>query len=127
MRRQSVTTGTATEPFSRGPLAAQVTAGTAAIAATAVTAGESASLVRENCVASLPFFLISHRHITVILGASSAPPTVRAMPLPDPEACSVCDPEAVRLGRPGADRLISIGDIPEFRRCESGLVPGSGG
>lgn len=29
----------------------------------------------------------------------------------EPEASSAYDPKAVRLGRPGTDRLISIGDI----------------
>jgi hypothetical protein len=33
------------------------------------------------------------------------------MTLPDPEGSAACEPEAVREGRPGADRLISIGDI----------------
>jgi len=33
------------------------------------------------------------------------------MTFADPEASSAYDPEAVRQGRPGADRLISIGDI----------------
>lgn len=33
------------------------------------------------------------------------------MTLPDPEGSAACEPEAVPQGRPGADRLISIGDI----------------
>src|ERR1700756_2682677 len=49
---------------------------------------------------------ISPCHITVLLAASSSLLTVEAMTLPDP------DPEAVRRGRPGGDRLISVGDIP---------------
>ena len=48
---------------------------------------------------------ISPRHTTVLLAASSCPFTVGAMTLPE------LDPEAVRQGRPGTDRLISVGDI----------------
>ena len=33
------------------------------------------------------------------------------MTLPDLEGSAPCEPEAAREGRPGADRLISIGDI----------------
>ena len=47
----------------------------------------------------------------MILDASSAPIYRQGMTLPDPEAFSVCDSEVVRQGRPGSDRLISIGDI----------------
>ena len=57
------------------------------------------------------FPYISPCHITVLLAVYSSPPTVEDMTLPEPEASSACDPEAVRQGRPGADRLISIGDI----------------
>jgi predicted DNA-binding transcriptional regulator AlpA len=57
------------------------------------------------------FPFISPCNISVILAGSSSPFTVDAMTLPDPEAFSACDPVAVRKGRPGADRLISIGDI----------------
>jgi predicted DNA-binding transcriptional regulator AlpA len=57
------------------------------------------------------FPFISLCYITVILAASSSPSTVKAMTLTDPEASSVYNSEAVWQGRPGADRLISIGDI----------------
>ena len=33
------------------------------------------------------------------------------MTLPDRAGPAACEPEAVREGRPGADRLISVGDI----------------
>jgi predicted DNA-binding transcriptional regulator AlpA len=50
-------------------------------------------------------------HITVLLVVTSSLPSVKAMTLPDPEVSFACEPEAVQLGRPGVDRLISIGDI----------------
>jgi predicted DNA-binding transcriptional regulator AlpA len=54
------------------------------------------------------FSCISPWHITVLLAVFSPPLTVGAMTLPD------LDPEAVRPGRPGTDRLISVGDIREL-------------
>ena len=54
---------------------------------------------------------ISPCHITVLLAAASAPPSVKVMTLPDREGPGAFEPEAVREGRPGADRLISAGDI----------------
>jgi predicted DNA-binding transcriptional regulator AlpA len=54
---------------------------------------------------------ISPCHITVLLVVTSSLPNVKAMTLPDPGSSFACEPEAVQPGRPGADRLISIGDI----------------
>ena len=75
------------------------------IAVAAATAGESAPWHGSSWTC----FLLSHRviscHISVLLAASSSLFTVEAMTLPD------LDPEAVRQGRPGTDRLISVGDI----------------
>ena len=64
-------------------------------------------LIFGALVPKLPeiFPAISPCHLTVLLAASSSLPTVEAMTLPDR------DPEAVRHGRPGTGRLISIGDI----------------
>ena len=54
---------------------------------------------------------ISPCHLTVPLAAPSAPPSVRAMTLPYREGSASCEPEAAREGRPGTNRLISVGDI----------------
>jgi predicted DNA-binding transcriptional regulator AlpA len=61
-------------------------------------------------VVSLLFFLVS-RHITVLLAASYLLPTAGGMTFADPEASSGGESGDARPGRPGADRLISIGDI----------------
>jgi predicted DNA-binding transcriptional regulator AlpA len=57
------------------------------------------------------FPTISPCHLTVLLVAGSSLPSVEVMTFPAPEGSAACEPEAARRGRPGADRLISIGDI----------------
>jgi predicted DNA-binding transcriptional regulator AlpA len=61
-------------------------------------------LAREKC-SGFSFYL------TVPLAVTSAPLSVRAMTMPDPEGSAAREPEAVQRGWPYTDRLISAGDI----------------
>jgi len=53
------------------------------------------------------FPCISLCHLTVLLAAASAPPSVKAMTLPDRAGSAACEPEAVQRHRCPANALLA--------------------